>query len=82
MRHVRGRRRNGRRSAASSALAKTAHIAITPQAENDVGDAKRSASITSGGLLPTDTGCVKGLTDPLANGRWRGGALTVHFVKA
>ena len=31
--------------------AKIAHMAITPQAENGVGDLKRRASITSGGLV-------------------------------
>ena len=51
MRHVRGPSRNRWRSAAKSAVAKTAHMAITPQAENGVGDAKRRASITSGGLV-------------------------------
>ena len=49
MRHVRSP--NRRRSAAKSATAKMAHIAITPKGENGVGDAKRSASIMSGGLV-------------------------------
>ena len=51
MRHVCGPSRNRRRSAANSAVAKIAHMAITPQAEKGVGDVKRSASITSGGLV-------------------------------
>src|SRR5262245_16924608 len=33
------------------ATRKMAHMAITPQAEKGVGDVKRSASITSGGLV-------------------------------
>ena len=33
------------------AAAKTAHMAMTPQAENGVGDTKSKASITSGGLV-------------------------------
>ena len=49
MRHV--RRPNRRRSAARSATAKIAHIAITPKGENGVGDANRRASIMSGGLV-------------------------------
>ena len=49
MRQVRGRSR--RRNIAKSATAKIAHIAITPKGENDVGDANRSASIMSGGLV-------------------------------
>ena len=51
MRHIRGPSPNRRRSAAKSATAKIAHMAITPQAENGVGDVKRRASITSGGLV-------------------------------
>ena len=51
IRHVRGRRPNRRRSAAKNATAKIAHIAITPQGENGVGDEKRRASIMSGGLV-------------------------------
>ena len=42
---------NRRRSAAKSATAKIAHMAITPKGENGVGDAKRRASIMSGGLV-------------------------------
>ena len=34
-----------------SATAKIAHMAITPQGENGVGDTKRRASIMSGGLV-------------------------------
>ena len=49
MRQVRGRSR--RRSAARSATAKIAHIAITPKGENGVGDVRRRASIMSGGLV-------------------------------
>ena len=49
MRHVRSP--NRRRSKAKSATAKIAHIAITPKGENGVGDAKRRASIMSGGLV-------------------------------
>ena len=51
LRHIIGRKRNGRRRAANSAVARVAHMAITPHAENGVGDAKRSASITSGALV-------------------------------
>ena len=51
MRHVRGRSPNRRRSAAKSATAKMAHMAITPKGENGVGDEKRRASIMSGGLV-------------------------------
>ena len=51
MRHVRGRSPDRRRSATKSATAKIAHIAITPKAENEVGDVKRRASIMSGGLV-------------------------------
>ena len=51
MRHVRGRSPNRRRSVAKSATAKIAHMAITPQGENGVGDEKRRASIMSGGLV-------------------------------
>ena len=51
MRHVRNCRRNRRRSVANIAVAKTAHMAVTPQTENGVGDAKRRASTTSGGLV-------------------------------
>ena len=51
MRHVRGRSPNRRRSATKSATAKIAHMAITPKAENGVGDVKRRASIMSGGLV-------------------------------
>ena len=40
MRHVRSRSPKRPRSAASSATAKIAHIAITPQGENGVGDEK------------------------------------------
>lgn len=36
---------------AKNAVAKTAHMAITPQTENGVGEAKSRASITSGGLV-------------------------------
>ena len=38
MRHVRGRSPKRRRSAAKSATAKIAHMAITPKGENGVGD--------------------------------------------
>jgi hypothetical protein len=41
-----------------------------------------SLAIVAGGLIPTETGCVKGHTDPLTNGRWRGGALTIQLVQA
>ena len=51
MRHVRGRSPNRRRSAAKSATAKIAHMAITPKGENGVGDVKVRASIMSGGLV-------------------------------
>ncbi len=40
---------NRRLRTASPALANSAHMAITPQAENGVGDVNRSASTTSGG---------------------------------
>ncbi len=46
-----GRSPNRRRNAANSATAKMAHIAITPQGENGVGDVKVRASIISGGLV-------------------------------
>ena len=49
--HVRGRSPNRPRSAAKSATAKIAHMAITPKGENGVGDEKRRASIMSGGLV-------------------------------
>ena len=51
IRHVRARSPNRRRSAAIIATVKMAHMAITPQGENGVGDAKRRASIISGGLV-------------------------------
>ena len=41
-----------------------------------------SLAIVAGGLIPTVTGCVKSHTDPLTNGRWRGGALTIQVVQA
>ena len=50
-RHVRGRSPNRRRSAAKSATAKMAHIAITPKGENGVGDENIRASTMSGGLV-------------------------------
>ena len=50
MRQV-GRSPNRRRSAAKTATAKIAHMAITPKGENGVGDANRRASIMSGGLV-------------------------------
>ena len=50
MRHIGGRSRNRRRSAAKSAVTKIANMAITPQTENGVGDWKRRTSITSCGL--------------------------------
>ena len=50
-RQVRGRSGSRRRSAAKSAAMKTAHMAMTPQAENGVGDLKKRASTTSGGLV-------------------------------
>ena len=40
-----------RRKTATSAAAKSAHMAITPQAENGVGETNNNASITSGGLV-------------------------------
>ena len=49
-----GRQRRGRtrrRSAASSAEAKTAHMASTPHGANGVGDRRSRTSITSGGLV-------------------------------
>ena len=49
MRHLRSPSR--RRNKARNATAKIAHMAITPKGENGVGDAKRSASIMSGGLV-------------------------------
>ena len=49
--HVRGDIPNFRRSAARSATAKIAHMAITPKGENGVGDVNVSASIMSGGLV-------------------------------
>ena len=51
MRHIRGRSRNRRRSEAKSAVTKIAHMPITPQTENGVGDWKRRTSITSCGLV-------------------------------
>jgi len=37
-------------------------------------------SIVSGGLMPSQTGCVK--SDPnITNGRWRNGALTIHMLR-
>ena len=67
MRHVRSP--NRRRSKAKSATAKIAHMAITPQGENGVGDVKRSASIMSGGLViqrpPTWTTTAKTSAPPI-----------------
>ena len=51
IRHVRARSPNRRRSAAIIATAKMAHMAITPQGENGVGDENVRASIMSGGLV-------------------------------
>jgi len=51
MRHVRGRNPKRRRSAAKNATEKMAHMAITPNGENGVGDTRRRASIMSGGLV-------------------------------
>jgi len=51
MRHVRGRSLNRRRSAAKSATAKIAHMAITPKGENGVGDVKRRGVDHVGGLV-------------------------------
>lgn len=51
MRQVRSRSPNRRRSSASSATMKMAHIAVTPKGENGVGDEKVRASIMSGGLV-------------------------------
>ena len=45
------RGRTLRRVAARNAVVKIAHIAITPQAENGVGERNNSASMTSGGLV-------------------------------
>jgi len=39
-----------------------------------------SLAITSGGLHPTNTGCVNGAAS-ITNGRWRNGALIFHLVK-
>jgi len=38
-----------------------------------------ATAILTGGLIPTHTGCVKGSAH-VTNGRWRGGALTLHIV--
>ena len=43
--------RGGGRDAARSAAASRVHMAMTPQSENGVGERRRSASITSGGLV-------------------------------
>ncbi len=51
IRQAAGDRRSRRRTAASRAVAKTAHMATTPKGEKDVGDWKSRASITSGALV-------------------------------
>ena len=65
----RSRSSNRRRSAAKSATAKIAHMAITPKGENGVGDVKRRASIMSGGLViqrpPTWTTTVTTSAPPI-----------------
>jgi hypothetical protein len=40
-----------------------------------------STALLSGGLLPTNTGCVN-QTNSITNGRWRNGALIIQLVKA
>ena len=50
-RHARGRRPMRSLSATINATTKIAHMAITPQFENGVGELNVSASITSGGLV-------------------------------
>ncbi len=41
-----------------------------------------TGSILSGGLIPTNTGCVRdGSGTQFYNGRWRNGALTMHLIE-
>ena len=47
----RNRRRRRRRKTPNRAAPKAVHIAITPQAENGVGETNSNASTTSGGLV-------------------------------